>query len=197
MHSAGKLKIVILAAGCSSRMGSPKQLLTIQGERMLDRAVAAALGCGLGTPVLVLGAHHDRILQETRLAGNCEVVVNEAFGQGQSTSMIAGTRRIMDRCGGAVFLLCDQPFITPTLVKELAEAFGRRQPDLLYPVYKGQRGNPVLVHSRLFPRLLAATGDSGARFLFDDPELDIAAHEVADRSVIVDIDTPEEYEAAL
>ncbi len=162
---------------------------------MLDRVIEAARGTGPGRPVLVLGARSEQVLAQTELAGGCEVVVNKDFALGQAASLAAGVRRVMNRCGGAVFLLCDQPLIRAELVAELAEEFIRRRPDALYPTHHGQRGNPVVINSRLFPELLRAEGDRGARFLFDDPELDIAAHEVADRGVIVDIDTPEEYRA--
>ena len=101
----------------------------------------------------------------------------------------------MYRCDGAVFMLCDQPFVRGSLLAVLVERFRQKRPDLLYPVYRRQRGNPVVISSRLFPRLLTAAGDSGARFLFNDPELDSIAYEVDDQSVLMDIDTPEEYEA--
>lgn len=189
------LKTVILAAGSSSRMGRPKQLLRVGGKTMLDRAIRAAMDAGLGKPVLVLGASLDQVLEQSELAKICEVVANMDFALGQSTSLAAGVRRVMGGCDGAVFMLCDQPFIRAELLADLAEHFSRTRPDVLYPVYRGQRGNPVIIGSRLFPRLLKATGDAGARFLFQDPELDIVAREVSDRGVVVDIDTPEEYRA--
>ncbi len=189
------LKAVILAAGCSSRMGRPKQLLKVQGRSMLDHAVAAAVEAGLGRPVLVLGAFYDRILQESALAKQCEIVRNTDFEQGQATSLVAGVRQVMYRCDGVVFMLCDQPFVRGSLLAELTRRFITKKPDLLYPVYRRQRGNPVVISSRLFPRLLTATGDSGARFLFNDPEFECIPYEVDDQSVIMDIDTPEEYEA--
>ncbi len=189
------LKAVILAAGCSSRMGRPKQLLTVQGKSMLDHAITAALEAGLSRPVLVLGAFYERILKESALVKKCEIVHNQDFEQGQATSLVAGVKHLMYRCDGAVFMLCDQPFVRGSLLAVLVERFRQKRPDLLYPVYRRQRGNPVVISSRLFPRLLTAAGDSGARFLFNDPELDSIAYEVDDQSVLMDIDTPEEYEA--
>ena len=62
------------------------------------------------------------------------------------------------------------------------------------PVYKEQRGNPVILGQSAFPRLLHAAGDQGARFLFQDDSLHRVAHDVDDPAVLIDIDTPEEYE---
>jgi molybdenum cofactor cytidylyltransferase len=195
MFSDSRFKAVILAAGSSSRMGSPKQLLKVQGYSMLDHAIGAALGAGLHRPVVVLGANRDAILDGIQLADRCELVFNPEYSLGQASSLVVGVKQIIDRCAAAVFLLSDQPLVTAGLVSELIDRFVEHQPDVLYPVYRKKRGNPVIINSALFPRLLNATGDTGARFLFRDTRLNIFAYEVDDSSVTVDIDTPEAFQA--
>jgi len=195
MKDISNFKAVILAAGSSSRMGKPKQLLKVKGKSMLDHAISAALGAGINTPVVVLGANKDQILDGIELADKCDIIYNSDFTTGQASTLVAGTKRVINSCDAAVFMLADQPFVTAKLIAGMINRFLDERPDLLYPLYQQQRGNPVIISSDLFPRLLTATGDTGARFLFTDSTLKILAHEVDDRSVIIDIDTPEMYQA--
>lgn len=188
-----RIKAVILAAGSSSRMCTPKQLLKVQGKSMLDHAIEAALGAGLSRPVVVLGAHKNTILSGIRLAKSCDIVVNPDYAMGQASSMIAGVQHIKNRCDAAIFMLSDQPLVKAALVSDLISRFIEHRPDVLFPVYGQKRGNPVIISKDLFPKLLTATGDTGARFLFKDRNLNIFPCEVKDRSVVIDIDTPEAF----
>ncbi|SDO55659.1 nucleotidyltransferase family protein [Desulforhopalus singaporensis] len=186
---------VILGAGSSSRMGCPKQLLEVDGITMLDRTISAVLQAGLTRPVLVLGAHRSKILQSAALASCCRIIVNEQYETGQASSLIAGVNGLHSSCDAAIFLLCDQPLLTGGLIGELVAEFDRIRPDILYPLFRKQRGNPVILAKSTFPRLLQARGDRGARFLFNAPDLTIHPCEVDDEAVIIDVDTPEEYRA--
>lgn len=190
-----RIKAVILAAGSSSRMRTPKQLLKVQGVSMLDHAIEAALGAGLTRPVVVLGAHRDTILSGIRLAKSCDIVVNPDYTQGQASSLVAGVQRIMNRCDAAIFMLSDQPLVKAELVSDLINRFIEHRPDVLLPFYRQKRGNPVIISNSLFPKLITATGDAGARFLFKDRNLNIYQCEVNDRSVVIDIDTPEAFQS--
>ncbi len=179
-------------------MGEPKQLLEVKGKIMIDHAIKAALGASDGAyadrPVLVLGACYKKILQKSKLADRCEIVINHNYTSGQARSLIAGVKQIQGKCDGAVFMLCDQPFVDAKLVRALTEKFNTVKPGLLYPVYNEQRGNPVIISSKLFSRLLNARGDQGARFLFKDSSLDIYACKVDAPGILVDVDTPQDYE---
>lgn len=188
------IQAVILAAGSSSRMGQPKQLLRVNGEYMLDRTISIARKAGFARPVLVLGACAGEICQKSKLVNLCEIVVNSQHEKGQSSSLITGVRHILGTCDGALFMLCDQPFLSAELIGKLAGAFTSRRPDLLYPVYRKQRGNPVILSRSVFPKLLNASGDQGARFLFQDTTLSSVAYDVDDPAILIDIDTPAEYE---
>jgi len=188
------LRAIVLAAGSSSRMGRPKQLLKIGGVTLVDRTITVARGAGFTRPVLVLGAHADTISRQSQMACHCDIVVNQDFHKGQSSSLVAGIRHILGTCDGAVVMLCDQPFLHAKLIRELTDVFISVKPDFLYPVHKQQRGNPVVLNSSVFQKLLNATGDQGARFLLNDSSLHIVAHDVDDPAVLIDIDTPAEYE---
>lgn len=186
--------VIILAAGLSSRMGTPKQLLSIDGLSMLDHAVEAALAAGLDSPIVVLGHTAEQIKSQARLLSSCTVVINDSYRSGLSTSLKCGIEASRPETTAYVFMLADQPLVTGTLIKKLLKAFEERRPDILHPVYQGQRGNPVIITSRLRKRLLEAKGDSGARFLFNDPHLTIIPYPVTTPAVIVDIDTPEDLQ---
>ncbi len=184
---------VILAAGMSSRMGRPKQLLEVMGRSMLEHAITAARGAGIVSPTLVIGAFADDIVRDVKLVRKCEIIFNKNFMEGQAASLRAGVRAVKGKCEAAIFMLTDQPLIDAALITELMEQFSHYKPDILYPVYNRQRGNPVIISARLFPRLMNSTGDQGARFLFSDKSLTVRAHEVENKAVITDIDTWHEY----
>ena len=160
---------------------------------MLEHAITAARGAGIVTPVLVLGAFADDILKDVRSVTKCETIFNHNFADGQATSLKAGVSSIMDTCDAAIFMLADQPLITATLIMELMTRFNQHKPHILHPVYRERRGNPVIISARLFPRLLASTGDQGARFLFADTSLRVHAYEVEDKAVVTDVDTWDDY----
>ena len=184
---------VILAAGRSTRMGKPKQLLRFKGQTMLEHAISAALGAGITTPVVVIGAYADSLLEEVQLLRYCKVLRNDDFAEGQSTSLRAGTSFLSGKYDAAIFMLADQPLVDSALVLNLSNEFSRVKPDVLYPVYQGRRGNPVIIGANLFPRLINISGDEGARSLFTDQSLKIHAHEVDNEAVVTDIDTWQDY----
>lgn len=193
MRNNLKFAAVILAAGMSSRMGKPKQMLRVMGKSMLEHAIIAARGAGILSPVLVIGAFADDILQDIELIKKCETIFNKDFAEGQATSLKVGVDAVRGKCEAAIFMLADQPLIDAALIKELMEQFNHYKPDILYPVYKKQRGNPVIITASLFPRLMDSTGDQGARFLFSDNSLTIRTYEVKSKAVITDIDTWYDY----
>lgn len=192
MGSKVDFTAIILAAGCARRMGCPKQLLNVEGSCMLDHAIGAALDAGFPATV-VLGAYRKEILGESRLIHRCNIVINDDYRSGMAGSLRCGTQAVAAPRLGYIFLLADQPRITAELVLRMSERFRRDNADILYPVYKGKRGNPVIIGATLRKRLLQASGDRGARFLFGDQTLKILKFPAADDSVLGDIDTPEDY----
>jgi len=193
MKNKVKFAAVILAAGMSSRMGRPKQMLRLEGKSMLEHAISAARGAGIISPVLVIGAFADDVMQDVELMKKCEPIFNKDYTEGQATSLRVGVEAVMGKCEAAVFMLADQPLIDAALIIELMEQFNRYKPDILYPVYKEQRGNPVIASANLFPRLINASGDQGARFLFSDRSLTIHTCDVENIAVITDVDTWDDY----
>lgn len=185
---------IILAAGTSSRMGTPKQLLEVNGLSLLDHAIQAALNAGIISPIVVLGANAKLIEDQSVLLSHCTTVLNPKFVMGQSTSLVQGVLSSPAKSNAYIFLLADQPFIEGQMIGKMMSTFEKTGADVLYPEYRGQRGNPVIISSRLRQQLLLATGDNGARFLFSDRSLKIVSYPVSTEAVTIDIDTPSDYQ---
>jgi molybdenum cofactor cytidylyltransferase len=180
-----------------SGMGKPKQLLIVEGLCMLDHAIRAALEAKMHSPVVVLGAHAREIESHSALLKHCRIIYNKEHHLGQSASLKSGVRAAPPQSTAYVFLLADQPLVDGRLLTLMIRKFTKTRADILYPEYLGQRGNPVIISTRLRERLLLAQGDSGARYLFLDDRLKKVSFPVETKGVIMDIDTPEEYQQLL
>lgn len=185
---------VVLAAGGSARFGQPKQLLLWQGEPLVRRAALTALQAGLSPVVIVVGAAEAGVRQAvTDLP--VTIAPNPEWEGGQSTSLRAGLERLPSGVGAAIFLLADQPAVSAPLVTGLVDAHARGLYPLVAPLVDGRRGNPVLVDSELFEEVRALRGDVGGRALFSRHPLHYLPWH--DSSLLLDIDTPEDYQRLL
>lgn len=184
---------IILAAGSASRMRQPKQLLD-WGGRPLVRVVAEhALTARLECVLVVVGAERDAVV--AALAGlPVEIVENRAYAEGQSTSLRAGVVALGPEVCAALVLLGDQPFVTPTIVERIADAWRASGAAIVAPLYRGQRGNPVLFARPVFHELLAIQGDQGARAVLAVDPSRVHLVPFDDDRPLADIDTPEDYE---
>ena len=185
---------VILAAGASSRLGWPKQLLDWHGETLVHRAARIALEGGLDPVVVVTGAHAVEV--EVALGGMPVCIARCVdWASGQSASLKAGLRaalRQRPNLGSVLFLLADQPFVGPDLVRAVTELHARTAAPAAAPRVSERRANPVLFDRQLFPALLALQGDSGGRqILADQP---IATLDWPDPRILLDIDTQQDYQ---
>jgi len=156
------LAAVILSGGASRRMGSPKALLSYQGRPFLEHLLEVTHHPKISTRRVVLGAHAEPIAKEIHLSAD-ETVINEDWEKGQLSSIHAALRSLPADLDGMLLLLIDHPLISAALVDELIAAFYSSGKPLVLPVYEGRRGHPILFSSALFPELLAAPLDVGAR----------------------------------
>lgn len=154
----------MLAAGGSTRLGRPKQLLSHRGRTLLRHAAETALAAAVGPVVVVLGAEAERMRPE--LAGlDVHVVENPRWAEGQSTSLHAGLDAIEDRVAppAVLFTTCDQPLVTADILRELTGVYAASRPPLVACEYAGATGVPALFDRSLFVSLRALAGDEGAR----------------------------------
>lgn len=181
---------IVLAAGGAVRYGRLKQLLEWQGQPLVRHAALTALQAGLSPVVVVTGAGADLVGQA--VAGlPVRQVYNQAWQQGQSTSLQAGLRVLPATIGGAMFLLADQPNIPPGLIRAVVEAHSQSLAPIVCPLVDGQRGNPVLFDPVTFGDLMQVTGDAGGRQIFARYPLQYVPWH--DRAVLLDIDVPEDF----
>ncbi|MBN1955314.1 MAG: HAD-IIA family hydrolase [Anaerolineae bacterium] len=184
---------IVLAAGASSRFGQPKQLLNWGGKPLIAHLADSALAAGLTPLVVVLG--HAAAAVRAALDGRAvQTVMNWRWQEGLSSSLQVGLAALPPDVEGAIFLHCDQPLVSPDLLRALVTRFEQSSAKIVYPVYDGQRGTPVLFHRDLFAELAAVAGDQGGRAIIERHPAESAIVPVESAAVLADIDTPEEYE---
>lgn len=186
---------IILAAGGSTRLGQPKQLLTIGGESLLRRAVRAAIDSGSETVVVVLGAAVERMAAEL---ANLPVTIahNPDWETGMASSLRSGLDALLSLPtppDAAAVLLCDQPGLTAENIHALVHSLKTSDASAAVSRYEnGAQGPPCLFAANLFPQLQALQGQSGARqVLAQLPANEIILAPFAEGSH--DIDTPEDW----
>lgn len=184
---------VILAAGSSSRMGSPKQTLQFKGNSLLRRAALAALGASCSPVVVVIGANADSCRRELD-----QLAVREAFNPnwetGMASSIRAGIEELVSMepdAAAAVILLCDQPHVTSEVVSSLISTRQATGKSIIASAYGGSFGVPALFSKTLFPELTTLEGRSGAKEIIKKHVS--SAHLLPFPQGEVDVDTPEEF----
>ncbi|MCA9878804.1 MAG: nucleotidyltransferase family protein [Thermomicrobiales bacterium] len=189
---------IVLAAGSSSRLGRPKQLLALQGGPLLRFTLRRVLGTRLDAVYVVLGHHADEIAA-TIADLPVRIVRNPDAAQGQSTSVLAGLSALPEADVEAViFLLGDQPQIDPGLVDSLITRWQDTGAAVVAPRYTDGIGNPILFARRVLPEFAALQGDTGARAIVraHRERGDIALVDVASPAPH-DVDTDADYQALL
>lgn len=187
-----KTGIIILAAGNSSRLGQPKQLLEYQGKTLLQRTVDEVLSLNAAEVVVILGSNHAMISKETILNGTT-VLVNHRWQTGMASSIQAGIGHLLanGKIESALLTLCDQPHVNCSLLAELIKTQQINGKPIVASAYEGTVGVPAVFSREMFPALLSLEGQEGAKKLIaDNPQL---LETIAFPKGIVDIDTLEDY----
>ena len=184
--------VILLAAGGSTRLGSPKQLLTYRGKTLLRHAAETALATGCRPVVAVLGSGAGRLRAE--LAGlDVRRVENPDWSRGLGTSVRLGVAALDADTTGALLMLCDQPLVTPEKLALFVAAFRQNaERGIVAAAYHDTVGVPALFAAAYFDELRALPDDAGAKPILRrhrDAVLPVALPEAA-----VDIDTREQYE---
>jgi molybdenum cofactor cytidylyltransferase len=188
---------VVLAAGTSSRLGRPKQLLPLAGEPLLRHTVRATLTSKLDAVLIVLGHEADAVRAAVADLP-VRIVFNPDYALGQSTSVRAGVDALSPQTEAALFLLGDQPSIAPATIDALIQTWRDTNAPIVAPRYVDGIGNPVLFARRVFPELMSLAGARGARAIVKTyQQRGLLSVFSVDQPMPPDIDTEADYAALL
>jgi molybdenum cofactor cytidylyltransferase len=185
--------LLLLAAGASTRMGRPKQLLPYHDRTLLRHAAETAVASGCAPIVLVTGALHEGLISE--IAGlPIQAVRNENWASGMASSIQAGLAAVASAQPRAVLImLTDQPLVTPALLQQLVAQQQHTQAPIVAAAYGDTLGVPAIFARALLPELLQLQGQQGAVRLI--ARLGAAVGQVDFPAGLLDVDTPEQYAA--
>jgi molybdenum cofactor cytidylyltransferase len=182
---------IVLAAGASTRLGRPKQLLDWHGQPFVHAVAATALAAGLSPVVVVVGAGSEEVqaaLQDLPV----KIVNNESWQSGQASSIQAGLRRLPASTGATLFLLSDQPQVSFDVLAALVDMHAAGLYPIVAPLVRmEQRANPVLFDRAAFPDLLSLQGDVGGRAVFSKHRVEFMPWH--DDRLLLDVDTEADY----
>ncbi|MCF8068979.1 MAG: molybdenum cofactor cytidylyltransferase [Desulfobacterales bacterium] len=197
MRDKARIAGIILAAGKSTRMGKPKQLLLYKGRPMLANIIESALRSNLDEVIVVLGHQYEAVKKKIKL-NHVNVVINHHYEKGQSTSLKAGMDTVLSLYDGVMFLLGDMPFVDDKVINNLIETYKHSEKEIIVASFHQKRGHPVLFNGSLFSELKQiAEKDEGARSILEKYPDRIEYVEFSDDRIFIDIDTQKDYENLL
>jgi molybdenum cofactor cytidylyltransferase len=194
------LPAVILAAGDSTRMGSPKAILdTPDGRAFVAAIVRAIAAAGLTDIVVVTGRDHERVVQALRQdapAVTPRIVRNPDPSRGQLSSLWVGMdATVVPATDGLLMTLVDVPLVAPETIVRVIAAWRRTRAPIVRPAIGDRHGHPVIFDRAVFDELRAAPLDAGAKTVVRSHAHEVIDVPVDDEGSLTDVDTPGDYEA--
>jgi molybdenum cofactor cytidylyltransferase len=185
--------ILILAAGNSSRMGTPKQLLAVGDTTLLGVAIQNALKSNAQNMFCVLGAN-AKTIEPTISQYNIETIINPDYQKGLSSSIIRGVEELLN-FDAILITLSDQPKVDSEYLNQMISEYKNNPHPIIASLYDGIMGVPALFPKHYYPELLKLEGDKGAKQLLNSR--DILIKTMKSSVNLLDIDTPEDYQKFL
>ena len=187
-----KISILILAAGNSSRLGSPKQLIEFEGQTLIERITETALSISEEV-LIVLGGNSELILPKLERFNNViSTIYNPDWKEGMGTSIRIGVEKLAENSDLIIILLADQPFISKVLLQNMLQSYAKTQNPIVSCIYSNTLGVPILFDKSVFFELLKLNGDKGAKSFLHLYKNRISTIDFPEG--IVDIDTLEDVE---
>lgn len=187
------ISAILLAAGESRRMGSPKALLSYQGQTFIEHSCQAFLAARVDELIVVLGARAEELRPALPSSPALRTVVNNRYFQGQLSSLMTGIGALSRESEAVVVNLVDHPLVTAGTIAALITSFRTAPLPILIASYQGRRGHPVLFSSQVYGEILAAPLDQGAKTVVRKDPARVREVQLDDLGILADIDTPEDY----
>lgn len=187
------ISAILLAAGESRRMGSPKALLHYQGQTFIEHSCTAFLTAGVDELIVVLGARAEEIGRALPSHPALRSVVNPRYFQGQLSSLMIGIGALSPESEAAIVNLVDHPMVSTETIKAVLDSFRADPLPIVIASYQGKRGHPVLFSSQVYGEILAAPLDQGAKVVVRKDLTRVRELPLDDPGILADIDTPEDY----
>ena len=188
-----KTVIILLAAGNASRMGQPKQLLSLGQQSLLERMICESAAVVGKQIVLVLGAYQE-LIKEKIAAENVQIVVNKDWKKGMGSSIKTGLATALQHnpdCENVIFSVVDQPFVSAELFQQLLSVKRDSKKKIVACSYADTIGVPVLFDKSYFGLLATLKDSEGAKKILVAQSSDVET--IAFPQGAIDIDTPEDY----
>lgn len=193
-ENKSRVGIIILAAGASSRLGQPKQLLKFEENTFICRVIESAKESKCNPIIVVLGANFEKINAEIGEL-DCQTVFNADWQTGMSSSIKTGLSKLIEiapETSAVIISLCDQPLITKKHFNSLIRRFDETKKPVIAAAYNNTIGVPALFSKEIFSELLNLKGDSGAKQI-------IKKYSHLTKNILMpegktDIDTKEDFE---
>jgi len=188
-----QIGLILLAAGASARMGTPKQLLRIEGELLIRRAIQMAVKASCRPVVVVLGAHEGMIRPEIAHLP-ITIAINSTWQDGgMSSSIQCGLKALLAEvpdAGATILMPCDQPRVTNLSIRKLISVYQSTSSGIVGAQYESQIGTPALFSHKYFEELQSLSGPSGAKSLLKKYSSHVVAVDLPEASL--DLDTIED-----
>lgn len=194
MKGNENIGLMILAAGASSRLGHPKQLVKFEDKPLLQHMVDIGQEVDVLERVLVLGAKSE-LIQEVIITGTFSTIHNYEWQKGMSTSIHVGLKSLRSKCPDlqhVIIILSDQPFVTVEILNQLIASQDDSNPCITTCSYANQMGVPAIFSHHFFKDLLGLKGDQGARKIIQKNLDHVRA--IPFSKGAIDIDTPDDLE---
>ncbi len=185
---------IVLAAGASSRFGSPKPLARIHSRPLISLLSEQLLKTQLGEIFIVLGADAEAVRPCVCSDPKVRCVFNESFSRGQTSSFKKGLKAVSADSDGVLLLPADVPFVKPETIDMIIETFSKNPFPILVPTYKGQGGHPPAFSKTLFAEFTKLSDEAPLSTIQQIHASEILRLPVSDEGILLSFNTPQEFE---
>jgi molybdenum cofactor cytidylyltransferase len=181
---------ILIAAGESKRLGTPKQLLPWRGKKLLEYVIQTISNCNIDPIHVILGSNYEQITSVINFQG-VKIINNKNWKDGKGTSISLGIQSLPEKVKAAFIFVVDQPFLNANLIESLHNLYKKNDVDIVAPFVHGIQSNPVLFNQSVFQELIKLKGEEGGRDIFNKYRLEKQDWE--DEKILWDIDSLEDY----